>query len=185
VYIEDKHELGIDTHFAEKHPYSMQDLTAIMLETIRKGLWSPSQEVIDNLADIHTALVIESGAGCSYETCANDKLHEFIGSLVPAGSVGNYLSALNAVLQSSVSLPEVEGIQLEKTEIALATPDGQPLPMSGLVALVFLCGALILLVGFLTGGSRSRSAMTEQFKRMEAGNATTWSDRIVRHITLH
>jgi cobaltochelatase CobN len=154
VYIEDKHDLGIDTHFSEKHPYAMQDLTSIMLETIRKGLWTPSQEVIENLADIHTLLVVEHGAGCSYETCANALLHDFIGNIVPAGSVGNYRSALDAVLQSAIPLPEVEGIQLEKTEITLATPDTQPLPVSGFVALIFLMGAILLAVGFLTGGSR-------------------------------
>lgn len=148
VYMEDKHDLGITEHFMEKHPYAMQDLTAIMLETVRKGYWSPSGEIVDRLAELHTSLVAENGAGCSYETCANVKLHDFIGHFAPIGSVGDYRSALDAVLRSGQPLPEVEGIQLEKTEIMTESPNAQTLSSPRIVVLILLAGTLILLSGY-------------------------------------
>ncbi|GHT45908.1 hypothetical protein FACS189454_06170 [Planctomycetales bacterium] len=148
VYIEDKHQLNMKEYFAKKNPFAFQDLTAIMLETIRKGLWTPAPEIVENLAKIHTDIVAEHGAGCSYETCANSKLHDFIGQQAPPTSVENYRLALDAVLQSGKPLPEVEGIQLETTETSTSVTEHQTDTAPFLVGLIFVCGAVILLTGF-------------------------------------
>jgi cobaltochelatase CobN len=148
VYIEDKHNLKMNEYFSKKYPFAMQDMTAIMLETIRKGLWQPSQEIVENLTKIHTEFVTKNGAGCSYETCANTQLHDFIGNIASAESVGNYRSALNAVLQSGQPLPEVEGIQLEKTEISTAITEQQKVSAPQLVCLIFIIVTILLFISF-------------------------------------
>ena len=58
VYVEDKLNTGVDDFFKDKNPYAYQEMTAIMLETIRKGLWEASPEQIEKLADLHIELVI-------------------------------------------------------------------------------------------------------------------------------
>jgi cobaltochelatase CobN len=148
VYIEDKHNLNMKDYFAKKHPYALQDLTAIMLETIRKELWLPSREIVENLTELHTTLVVENGAGCSYETCANNKLHDFIGNIVSSETVNNYRSTLNAALHSGQPLPEVEGIQLNKTEISITRTEPVIYSAPMLVSLIFLLSVFILLTGF-------------------------------------
>ena len=160
VYMEDKHHLGVREHFLENHPYAMQDLTAIMLETIRKEYWSPSQETVEHLVELHTSLVAKNGAGCSYETCANAELHNFIGNIAPSDAVENYRSALNAVLQSGQPLPEVQGIQLDKTEIVTTATDTQTISSPTLVSWIFLLGTAILLFGFLVFPRRSKHIFT-------------------------
>ncbi|MEM9420347.1 MAG: cobaltochelatase subunit CobN, partial [Planctomycetota bacterium] len=47
VYVQDKLDLDIREFFEEKNPYALQEMTAIMLETVRKGYWNPSEEVVD------------------------------------------------------------------------------------------------------------------------------------------
>lgn len=78
VYVEDKLNTGIDDFFKDKNPYAYQEMTAIMLETIRKGLWEASPEQIEKLADLHTELVNNYEAGCSGFVCDNLKLQNFI-----------------------------------------------------------------------------------------------------------
>lgn len=41
VYIEDKHRLDMREYFERRNPYALQDMTAVMLETARKGYWQP------------------------------------------------------------------------------------------------------------------------------------------------
>jgi cobaltochelatase CobN len=78
VYIEDKLHTGIDNFFKDKNPYAYQEMTAIMLETIRKKLWNASPEQLKALAELHTRLVNDYEAGCSGFVCDNAKLQHFI-----------------------------------------------------------------------------------------------------------
>jgi cobaltochelatase CobN len=121
VLLQDKHNLQIRDFFEQKNPYALQNMTAIMLETARKGYWKPSEETLRNLAQIHVEVVEQYGAGCSYETCGNQALHKFIegqlitpGSDVPPPALAAYQATLAGVLQSSVPLPEVEGIAMDE-----------------------------------------------------------------------
>jgi cobaltochelatase CobN len=121
VYIDDKHKLEMREYFEAKNPYALQDMTAVMLETARKGYWTPSQEVLQNIAELHTELVAEHGAACSYETCGNKAFHEFLqqqlsapGSSVDPATNSQYQQALASVLEPATPLPEVNGIQMEE-----------------------------------------------------------------------
>ena len=129
VFIDDKHDLAMREYFEGKNPYALQNMTSVMLEAARKGYWAPSEEVLQNLAKIHVELVEKFGAGCSYETCGNRKLQEYIeGNLIAPGSdvtpemLADYQASLAKVLESSAPLPDVEGIamdeKIEQTEEA-------------------------------------------------------------------
>ena len=39
VYVQDKHKLGMEQFFETKSPFAYQDMTARMIETVRKGYW--------------------------------------------------------------------------------------------------------------------------------------------------
>jgi len=153
VYIEDKHQLDMKEYFEKKNPYALQDLTAVMLETIRKGMWRPSEDVIKNLADLHIEMIEKHGAGCSIDTCSNAKLHEFLGQHASTPvSLDAYRAALNQVLQSRTPAPEVEGMQLEETKITLQ-PE-KPIFTSApfFISMIVLTLSIVFVSGFVRWG---------------------------------
>ncbi len=114
VYIEDKNNLDLKKYFEEKNPYALQDMTAVMLDVIRKGMWKPSDEVVKNLAELHVEMVEKFGAGCSGDTCGDAKLHAFLGDVL-GGLPADYSASLKQVLETKGKpLPEVEGMRLEE-----------------------------------------------------------------------
>ncbi|MDR1384985.1 MAG: cobaltochelatase subunit CobN [Planctomycetaceae bacterium] len=153
VYIEDKHQLDMKAYFEEKSPYALQDLTAVMLETIRKGMWRPSEDVIKNLADLHVEMVEKHGAGCSAETCGNAKLHAFLGQHTSASvPLEQYQAALNQVLQSRTPVPEVKGMQLEETKIIQKTEKRMFASAPFFISLIVLTFSFVFLSGFILRG---------------------------------
>jgi len=162
VFIEDKHALAMRQYFEQKNPYALQDMASVMLETARKGYWKPSPEMLQKLAQLHAELVTKFGAGCSYETCGNKKLQEFVsgqlnapGSQVAAGLLASYQAGLAAALESSKPLPEVKGIRLEETLNKLSEPEVPAGPR----ATVALAGCLVAFVlVMLLAGLRDRRA---------------------------
>lgn len=127
VYVEDKHDLNMREYFEEKNPYALQDLTAVMLETARKGYWEADSQQLEELAKLHTELVAQFGAACSYETCGNGKFHEFLQQQLPSPedpnsvkALGDYQLALSAALQPSQTAPEVQGIEMNEVDQPLA-----------------------------------------------------------------
>jgi cobaltochelatase CobN len=158
VYIDDKHGLDLQAYFEDINPAALQDMTAIMLETIRKGMWTPSDEVVQRLAELHAELVARHGAGCSYETCGNAKLHEFLATALSApGSEAapeiaeSYHASLAAALNSSQPLPEVEGMELEEKRTIVETllSETSPLATALLASLIVAATALLVLTGLI------------------------------------
>jgi cobaltochelatase CobN len=167
VMIADKHDLNTRQYFEQKNPYALQNMTAIMLETARKGYWTPAAEVLQNLAVLHTQLIEQFGAGCSYETCGNHRLHEFIeGTLTAPGSeaapeaIAAYQASLSRVLQSSQPLPDVEGIAMqERVEPeAAAVTAREATPTLWLAGLLLVGTIGLLTAGYQSSGTASRSA---------------------------
>ncbi len=68
--------------FNENNKYAYQSITGRMIEAIRKGYWTPSEDVIQQLAQDYSESVEEYGAACCHHTCGNPLLNEFVsGSL--------------------------------------------------------------------------------------------------------
>ncbi len=69
------------------NPYAYQAMTARMLETVRKGNWDPSQEVLNDLAQEYTESVVENGVTCCHHTCGNPLLGEFVQGIISVPGV--------------------------------------------------------------------------------------------------
>lgn len=78
TYVEDALGLGIQNYFERTNPAALQEITAVMLETSRKGMWSASQEKIDRLAQLHSALTLKYGASGSEFSDSNEALQKYI-----------------------------------------------------------------------------------------------------------
>ncbi len=122
VYIEDKHDLKIQEFFREKNPYALQEMTAVMLETARKGYWNPDPEVLRNIAELHAQLVEEFEAGCSGFVCDNAKLREMISQALNAESKQAYLANIEAVRVASEQAEAAEGVTLSKEDVTQTSP---------------------------------------------------------------
>lgn len=119
VYIRDKHNLGIKEFFRDKNPYALQEMTAVMLETIRKGYWEASEQIIKELVDLHARLVKDHHAGCSVFVCDNLKLREMIRDLIDEPELQEaYLEQIELVRVGEITEGR-EAIKLEKEKVTL------------------------------------------------------------------
>ena len=115
VYIDDVHELGIEEFFREKNPYALQEMTAVMLETVRKGYWQPESRVVRNIAALHARLLMDYDAGCSGFVCDNAKLRQMITGLIGVQLRQPYNDRIERV-RTSISTEALEGMELEKQD---------------------------------------------------------------------
>lgn len=103
TYVADKNHLGVKGFFHDANPAAIQEMTAVMLETVRKGMWNASPEQIAAIADLHTATVEEFGAACTGFVCDNAKLRDFIASKVSPDKASAYNDAVATARAENMS----------------------------------------------------------------------------------
>lgn len=96
VYVKDELNLGLEKTFRAKNPYALQEMTAVMLESARKGMWKASEQQIRDVAKLHGELVKDHQAGCSGFICDNQKLRDFISQNLPEEQAKNYRKEIKA-----------------------------------------------------------------------------------------
>jgi cobaltochelatase CobN len=78
VYVEDKHKMGLPEFFEKSSPFAYQDITARMLETVRKGNWKADAATEKKLLEEYVASVNAHGVSCAEHTCGNPRLQQFV-----------------------------------------------------------------------------------------------------------
>jgi cobaltochelatase CobN len=107
--------MGMESYFRDKNPFALQEMTAVMLETARKGMWDASPERLSELASLHVALIRDHKPGCSGFVCDNAKLQEFVGQRLPDSERSAYTNAIESVRRSNSETGDsVKGLALEK-----------------------------------------------------------------------
>ncbi len=152
VYVDDRHDLGVEDFFRRENPYALQEMTAVMLETVRKGLWDASQQQVAALAELHIRLVEEFEAGCSGFVCDNAALASFIAEQAPADLAAAYRSELQRNLTTSVELTEAsvvlaeQGAEPRPADTAAARPAPARLAWLGVIIAtgLFVLALLVL-----------------------------------------
>lgn len=161
VYIRDKHNLGIKEFFRDKNPYALQEMTAVMLETIRKGYWEAGAEIIKELVDLHAQLVKEHQAGCSVFVCDNLKLREMIRDLIDDVELQEaYLEQIELVRVGEIEESR-EAIRLEKEKIALTKV--KEMLEENIAAVLTLLIMVILFSGAVVWGVVKRRKMSSGY----------------------
>ncbi len=118
VYIDDSLNLDMENYFKEKNPYALQEMTAVMLETIRKGYWQADQDIVNKLSQLHVKLITEYKPGCSGFVCDNAKLREMIAGSITPEAAASYLQQIDQV-RTAQNQEQVEGMRLEKQDMSL------------------------------------------------------------------
>ena len=116
--VDDKHKLGLKKFFDRKNPYAMQEITAVMLETIRKGYWKADEQTRRDLARKHVESVLKHSPGCSGFVCDNPKLRNMISNLLQDKNLRKqYNTKVEKVRNAGPSGKKpVKGMQLKKVE---------------------------------------------------------------------
>ncbi len=78
IYVADEEHLGIKEYMSQKNPAAFQSMTAVMLESARKGYWHPSDDQLNTTARLHSDITKESGAACTDFVCNNQPLQQFV-----------------------------------------------------------------------------------------------------------
>ncbi|MGL5635591.1 MAG: cobaltochelatase subunit CobN, partial [Bacteroidales bacterium] len=148
VYVKDSYGLGIQEVFSEKNPYAMQEITAVMLESARKGMWKATKQQISEVAELHTRLVESFQAGCSGFICDNKKLQDFIVENIGKSSADTYKSAISAAREVQMTAEQTDnGVVLKKenqTQSSDAKVKAETDPVSSLFIVL-----IVLFMAFL------------------------------------
>jgi cobaltochelatase CobN len=107
LYIMDSDGLGIHDYLQQTNPAAFQAMTAVMLESARKGYWKASDEQLQTTASLHAAITKEAGAACTEFVCGNPKLERFIADRLAADSRASYTRTMSAVRSAATDAQEV------------------------------------------------------------------------------
>lgn len=142
VYVEDKFNLGLRRFFESQNPAALEEISAVMMETARKGMWAATPEQLSGLAALHTELVDRHGASCSGFVCDNAKLSRFIAQNAPAEQSARYEQAIRKVREVSAS--DDKGVVLRREQTGGS--DTTTNVVSNTVAAAIIAAAIVALI---------------------------------------
>ena len=154
VYVKDKFGIGVKEFFEKENPAALEEITAVMLETVRKGMWKASPRQIEDIAALHTELVNEFKPSCSGFVCNNSKLREFIASKTDENTARAYIGNIKQIREAAVK-DDNKGLVMKKEELGVTAEMKRNLLSNIVVAIGALAG-LIVLVLFV--GKRRRAS---------------------------
>lgn len=149
VYVKDEYKLNVKDFFEKQNPAALQEVTAVMMETARKGYWKASPEQLSNIAKLHTDLVRQFGPSSSGFTGDNAKLQQFIASQVDAQTAANYNKELKQMKQATLDGEATKGGMVLKKQSSDAVQGAQEEQNSlngGLIAGIVLVAFVVMLL---------------------------------------
>uniref|UniRef100_UPI00248E1C00 cobaltochelatase subunit CobN n=1 Tax=Bacteroides zoogleoformans TaxID=28119 RepID=UPI00248E1C00 len=144
VYVKDKFNLGTREFFERQNPAALEEMTAVMMETIRKGLWKASAEQAGDIARLHVEMVNKYKPSCSGFVCDNPKLREFIASKADASAAKEYRQNVNDIREAR---SEAGNKSMVMKKESVDGSEGQTTTtVSGVVMAVIVVVAVLILV---------------------------------------
>lgn len=146
VYVKDKFHLGMQEYFEEKNPAALEEMTAVMLETARKGMWQASEQQIADISQLHTELVNKYRPSCSGFVCDNAKLRDFIASKVSPEAGRQYQENISQIREAVAE--NTEGMVMKKEELNPTTSQHETKvssPWIAVAVLIALAGLVVLM----------------------------------------
>lgn len=153
VYVKDVHQLGTQEFFKKQNPAALQEITAVMMETARKGLWKASAQQLTDIAGLHTDLVKEFGASGSGFAGSNAKLQDFIAGQVNPQKAARYKQRLQEMKTAGKSADNKDMV-LKKEELS----NGQQSEKNSLNGMFIVSAVSVAFVGSLLILRKKRKA---------------------------
>jgi len=139
MYITDENKLGVKNFFQKINPAAFQAMTAVMLESARKGYWKPTAEQLQTTASLHAEITREAGAACTDFVCNNPKLQEYVSNQLSEADRQTYTQQMREVKEGNASQQQMVLKQDEQ---------GSPASTSDTIVLLAVVGVILLLVFF-------------------------------------
>ena len=150
VYVKDKYNLGTQAFFEQKNPAALQQITAVMLETVRKGMWKATPQQVADIAKLHVDLVKKYKPSGSAFVTDNAKLRNFIASKVEANQGKEYEQQIDKMRNAAANADK--GTVMKREDMSQQVEERAPLLSKGLL----VGGAVLLLVALLVFVVRKR-----------------------------
>jgi cobaltochelatase CobN len=146
VYIKDSYNLEVQKFFKEQNPQAMQEITAVMMETARKGMWKANDRQLSDIAQLHTGLVKEFGTSGSGFSGSNIKLQDFIVQKVNQQTASEYKKQIQRMKVADIS-SEVNknGTVLRKQNISQSGNEEEN-ALNGVMAVSIVLAIFIVLL---------------------------------------
>ena len=138
VYVKDELNLGVKKYFEQQNPAALEEMTAVMLESARKGLWKASEEQVAELSKLHTEIVNNYRPSCSGFVCDNK---------ADAPTAAQYKENISKIREAKASGND-KGVVMKKEEMNQTTEE-QTNTLSNVavgIAVIIVLLALILFV---------------------------------------
>ena len=116
IYVEDAYKLNIQDFFRKENPAALQEMTAVMIETARKGYWKASARQLEQLAELHTNLIEEFCPSCSGFVCDNPKLQEYIAEYAKPQNKDAYKQQISTIRERNSDIND-QGVILKKEQL--------------------------------------------------------------------
>ncbi len=94
TYVQDNQHLGLHDFFQKQNPFALQEMSAVMLETARKGYWKPAAGTLREVAALHAQLVGRYGASGTEYVNHNSELRKYISQQLDEPTLTSYNNAL-------------------------------------------------------------------------------------------
>ncbi len=145
VYVKDKYALGTREFFDKQNPAALEEMTAVMMESARKGYWKASAEQLREVAKLHVETVNKFKPSCSGFVCNNAKLKDFISSKTDAGSAKQYEKNVAEIRDAQAAKNDGKGMVMKKETLSDEAAQTTAV-VSGMVAVVVALVAVVLIV---------------------------------------
>lgn len=144
TYIEDIHNLGIEEYFNQVNPAALQEMTATMLESARKGYWKATDKQLERTAKLHADITEKNGAPCTEFVCSNSKLQNFVTSKLNDNQRKKYLSKISEATANASS-----GTVMKEEDLQLMSDLKKGKHLGALIAIVSCILAILVLTLYL------------------------------------
>lgn len=146
VYVSDKHNLGVLDFYERENPSAMQDVSATMLESARKGMWQASPEKIAALAQLHTDLVEKYGPSGSQRVMDNAKLRDFIAQQLSAEKAKEYRDNIDRARHAAIDNANDGMVMKKETMSAESSSTQRTVSTLVIIAIVFVILAVVAVI---------------------------------------
>ena len=144
VYVKDKYNLGTKEFFDKQNPAALMEMTAVMMESARKGMWKATPQQLKDIAKLHTETVNKYKPSCSGFVCDNAKLRNYIASKTDAASAKEYQQNVEQIRDAEAAKNSDKGMVMKKETL---NEDAQKTTtvVSGIVVGVIVIVAFVML----------------------------------------
>lgn len=160
VYVKDKYHLGTKEFFDKQNPAALMEMTAVMMESARKGMWKATPQQLKDIAKLHTETVNKYKPSCSGFVCDNAKLRNYIASKTDAASAKEYQQNVEQIRDAEAAKNSNDKGMVMKKETLNEDAQKTTTVVSGIVVGVIVIVAFVMLAILI----RRRRSQSEEFK---------------------